>query len=168
MRSGTAARAGLQDRAELARMHRTLVARLDLIDTLSNRLSHVIDEYDKKTITGVRINAILADSQQHLPLLVQRLLTGEATLRMRIGSRKKRGALFLVHHLLSPILYHSHVLYLSPSPHLLCSSPPFLLSLVTIKHKPHANKLWAYGEQFTTDMFGQVCLYFYFIFILFY
>ena len=40
----------------------------------------MVGEYEKNTINGVRISAILADSQQHLPLAVQRMLTGEVTI----------------------------------------------------------------------------------------
>lgn len=89
MRAGTAARAALRDKAEIARAHRALVARLDLVDTLANRLSHVVGEYEKNTINGVRISAILADSQQHLPLAVQRMLTGEVTIANAARMREK-------------------------------------------------------------------------------
>lgn len=105
MRSGALARASLrcatcasksaksvrceQCVASIAFVQRTLIARLDTVDALSNRLSHVVDEYEKRTISGVRVRAILADSQQHLPLRVQRMLTGQVTISNAARIREK-------------------------------------------------------------------------------
>jgi hypothetical protein len=96
LRAGTTARAALNDKAEIARAHRALVARLDLVDTLANRLSHVVGEYEKNTINGVRISAILADSQQHLPLAVQRMLTGKVTIGNAARMRTKEEVLIYI------------------------------------------------------------------------
>jgi hypothetical protein len=72
MRSGKASRKSLSDRHKLD--HQDIVARLELVDALANRLSHVVWEYDKEAINGVRICAILADSRQHLPLKIHQVM----------------------------------------------------------------------------------------------
>lgn len=71
----------------------------------------MVDEYEKKTINGVRINAILADSQQHLPLQVQKMLSGQNTISNAARMREKEEVIAISVFIIGYILIHYYFRY---------------------------------------------------------